>query len=294
MYLSTAVQTALQSAVNLGAEFIDPYAGELACGEYGTGKMALVETIVEKIQLHLHHSQLLKGKKIVITAGPTRAYIDPARFISNPSSGKMGFALAKAATSMGAEVVLISGPTDSRLNFKNLIRVETTEQMLHAVQRELNDGNGSKAKIDLFIGAAAVNDFSTVNVQTKKSSKPAGSFSIEMKPEIDIISQVSNSPHRPKMVVGFAAETHDHLQNASNKLKKKNLDYIIVNDVADQNIGFATDVNQVTIIGKNNMTIDLPRLRKEPLAIKILEWLIENSDANYRQHNNLSATTAGL
>ena len=246
----------VQKLKTYGYKLIGPIIGDMACGEYGEGKMENPNEIFNEIFNFLNDQK--KKLKALVTAGPTIEYIDPVRFISNKSSGKQGYELAKSLSKRGFETTLISGPTklNDRINNKdiNLIMVETAEEMFKATQRSL--------PTDVAIFSAAVADF---KVADKKSSKikKKNNLAINLEKNIDILNFVSNhNSMRPKLVIGFAAETENLDQNANSKLSEKKCDWIIANDISKKNIGFESDFNEVTIYYKD------PVNKKEILSIK--------------------------
>ena len=246
----------VQKLKTYGYKLIGPVIGDMACGEYGEGKMENPNEIFNEIFNFLNDQK--KKLKALVTAGPTIEYIDPVRFISNKSSGKQGYELAKSLSKRGFETTLISGPTklNDRINNKdiNLIMVETAEEMFKATQRSL--------PTDVAIFSAAVADF---KVADKKSSKikKKNNLAINLEKNIDILNFVSNhNSMRPKLVIGFAAETENLDQNANSKLSEKKCDWIIANDISKKNIGFESDFNEVTIYYKD------PVNKKEILSIK--------------------------
>ena len=227
----------------------------MACGEYGEGKMSEPLEIFRIIKSYL--SDKIKNKKIkaLVTAGPTNEYLDPVRFITNKSSGKQGYEIAKSLSNRGFDTTLISGPTNIKIDQSiNLIKVETAEEMFKATQKNL--------PTDIAIFAAAVADFKIEKVNQEKLKK-SDSLSIIMRKNVDILKYVSNhNSMRPKLVIGFAAETNELNKNAIVKLKDKNCDWIIANDVSRKDIGFYSDFNEVTIHYKR------PENKKEKLTIK--------------------------
>ena len=238
-----------------------PTAGEQACGEIGFGRMLEPKQILESIP-ELFASQIFYGKKIVITAGPTREAIDPVRYISNYSSGKMGYALAEAAHEAGANVVLISGPTNLTTPTKaKRINVQTAEEMQQAVIQEISD-------CDIFIATAAVADYRPKNTSSQKIKKHTEKSLLELQRNPDILAEVAALAKRP-FTVGFAAETEDLLNNARKKLESKNLDMIIANQVGND-LCFDSDENSVTVLPKNNVPIELPKTQKTKLAQQII------------------------
>ncbi|MFI4957286.1 MAG: bifunctional phosphopantothenoylcysteine decarboxylase/phosphopantothenate--cysteine ligase CoaBC [Gammaproteobacteria bacterium] len=238
--------------------------GEQACGDIGEGRMLEPDAIIDHLLMRVSAGPL-QGKKILITAGPTHEKIDPVRFISNPSTGKMGYAIAIAAASMGADVTLISGPT-TLPSPKGLhtVRVTTASDMQDAVMRYVHDQ-------DIFIAAAAVGDYRTETISTQKIKKTNSPLSITLVPNPDILKAVSALPKRP-FCVGFAAETEALLKNAASKLASKNLDMICVNDVSDQTIGFGSDENALTVMTPT-LESHLPKQPKHMLAKKLLQLI---------------------
>ena len=256
---------------NYSYKIIGPQIGEMACGEYGEGKMTEPIDIINNIKDYLSTINKNKKLKALVTAGPTIEYIDPVRFISNKSSGKQGYEIAKSLSRNGYQTTLISGPTNLKIsNEIKLIKVETAEQMFRETQRNL--------PVDVAIFSAAVSDFKIIKKDDLKIKKK-DNLTIKLEKNIDILNYVSNhNSMRPKLVIGFAAETNDLESNAIEKLKNKNCDMIIANDVSNKNIGFESDFNEVTIFYKNN--------KKEKLFIKnkslISEEIVE------RVNNQLS------
>ena len=245
-----------------------PEDGRQACGETGTGRLLGVDKIVIEAA-SLFASGILSGKKVVITAGPTREAIDPVRYISNHSSGKQGFALAEAALEAGAMVTLVSGPTDLEPPERiQLVPVISAKQMYDAVMEEIPD-------TDLFIGVAAVADYRPVVVEAqkiKKNAKPINhTMTLNLIENPDIIAAVANAEKRP-FTVGFAAETNNLIEYARKKLIQKGLDMIVANNVADSLIGFNSDENQTAVLWENHVE-DLPRMSKYNLSRRIIELI---------------------
>lgn len=252
----------LESLCDQGVYQIGPASGGQACGDVGMGRMSEPAVLAEEISQRFA-TGLLSGKNVVITAGPTREAIDPVRYISNHSSGKMGYALAQAAVDAGAKVTLISGPVSlSCPDRVNLINVISAEDMHKASMTTLSD-------CDIFIASAAVADFRPVQVSDQKMKKTGlDTMTIEMVKNPDIVSAVATAKDRP-FVVGFAAETQDVTAYARGKMQRKNLDMIVANDVSDPQIGFNSDHNIVTVISKNNEKI-LPEASKYQLSKEII------------------------
>lgn len=264
MWAHPATQANCQLLRERGVIFVGPEEGSQACGEYGLGRVSEADQIITALRL-LEVHQVLSGKQVVITAGPTREAIDPVRYLSNYSSGKMGFALAEAAAMAGAEVVLITGPSalQACANIE-VIRVESAQEMYQAVMNSIQPGC-------IFIGAAAVADYRVENPGTvKNKKKDKEQWTLELIQNPDILSEVAKTGEAA-CVVGFAAETHDLISYAQEKLKRKQLDMIIANQVA-KGQGFESDDNQVTLITKSKQ-IDLPLTHKTRLAGQIIAIL---------------------
>ena len=244
MWKHPSLQNNLKILKSYGYKLIGPVIGDMACGEYGEGKMLDPSDIYKEISGFLSHQTKNKKTKVLVTAGPTNEYIDPVRFITNKSSGKQGYELAKCFSRRGFETTLISGPTNLTIeNNINLIKVETAEEMFKATQKNL--------PTDIAIFSAAVADFKIDKQSTKKIKKK--NFTINLEKNIDILNYVSNhNSMRPKLVIGFAAETDDLDKNANIKLMSKNCDWIIANDISKKDIGFDSDYNEVTIYYKNS------------------------------------------
>ena len=227
-----------------GFNFIGPEIGDMACGEFGEGKMSEPKLIEEKIEIYFKNLSKNKKYKALVTAGPTHEYIDPIRFISNKSSGKQGYALAKSLSKKGFETTLISGPTSLQVEKDiNLIKVETAEEMFRATQNSL--------PVDVAIFSAAVGDYKAKEI-SKEKIKKEDKINLVLEKNVDILNYISNhNSLRPKLVIGFAAETNN-LENYSNKkLNEKNCDWIIANDVSNKKIGFDSDFNEVSIFYQN-------------------------------------------
>jgi len=266
MYEHPVVQENLKKLLALGIIQTGPESGPLACGEEGTGRLAELDDIVEAVIAALTRKDLA-GHKIVVTAGPTREYIDPVRFISNRSSGKMGFSLAKAARNRGAAVVLISGPTSLKIPQGLTFRlVDTSEQMLSAVREETDSG------VSALIMAAAVADFRPVRQsQVKVEKNEIGSLSLACTE--DIVSRIAQGKKRP-FIIGFAAETGDKIDRAREKLKRKKMDMIVFNDVTEKEAGFETDTNRVVIIDKKRALMQTKLMSKDAIADTILDYYL--------------------
>ncbi|MEK6726675.1 MAG: bifunctional phosphopantothenoylcysteine decarboxylase/phosphopantothenate--cysteine ligase CoaBC [Deltaproteobacteria bacterium] len=263
MYGNLIVQENMDKLKGYGYNFIDSETGELACGYEGKGRMAEPGDIMEEIETILSPKDL-KGERIVVTAGPTYEAIDPVRFIGNRSSGKMGYALARMALRRGAEVTLISGPS-SLLSPRGarFISVESAEEMSKAVTANLKDAT-------IVIMAAAVADYRPKKAASEKLKKGAVSISLDLEKTEDIISEIGRRK-RKRLIIGFAAETNNLWANAKKKLKEKNLDLIIANNVKEPGAGFGVDTNIVTILDKNGIIEELPKVSKDAVAWKVLD-----------------------
>jgi phosphopantothenoylcysteine decarboxylase/phosphopantothenate--cysteine ligase len=265
MWEHPSVKANLKTLASRGVRIIEPDMGRMACRTYGPGRLASVETIVDYAVSLVERGYDLRGRKLLVTAGPTVEDIDPVRFISNRSSGKMGFALARAARERGAEVTVVSGPTD--LDFPGTIRVRTTEEMRRAVQERVG-------AVDVVIKAAAPLDFRPKTVAAQKIKKRHAALTIELEPTSDILEELGRSKDG-KILVGFAAETENHFQHGLEKLKSKNLDLIVVNPVDGPNSAFDSDINRATLIDASGRTEDIPPMSKEEMADRILDRVVK-------------------
>ncbi len=266
MWRDTRTQDNIQKLIKEGVLIYGPGAGEQACGDVGLGRMLEPNEIIEKLS-SLFNSGSLQQKKVLITAGPTQEPIDPVRFISNKSSGKMGFAIAEAAIEAGAEVVLVSGPVNLQdPDNVHIVEVKTAKEMLKTVMHHV-------VTSDIFIGVAAVADYSPINSELKKIKKNIDNSSLvlKMKETKDILLEVGSLKDKPYLV-GFAAETENLIQNAKKKLNMKNLDLIIANDVSSQDIGFDSDFNEVFLITEDE-EIHIEKTSKRNLSRKIIEFI---------------------
>ncbi len=265
MYHNLSFKDNLNCLLKKGYHFIDTEKGSLACGEFGDGKMASPASIMDFIKKLIKNANSLQGKKILITAGPTREPIDQVRFISNYSTGKMGYALAEVAQRRGAEVILISGPTFlPDIGGIKTIRINTTAEMREQVLTYFD-------QVDVFISAAAVSDFRPVeqfNGKIKKEKQET--LHLALTRNFDILKEVGKRKNK-QLLIGFAAEVSALLENALEKLKSKNLDFIVANDISRKDSGFGTDTNKVLIIERNGNTIDLPLMSKYEVAEYLLD-----------------------
>lgn len=268
MYLHKSTQSNIKKLKALGIRFVEPEKGHLACRDEGWGRLASVEMIVHKGLYLIRQSQSLKGKTILVTAGPTREFFDPVRFISNPSSGKMGYELADEAQRRGADVVLISGPTSLMPPpGVRVVWVQTAEEMGLEVERHFQ-------KADVVIMAAAVSDFRFAEMSSQKIKKDRLSKTVKLIPTTDILKKATKKKGN-KILVGFAAETNKIVENASLKLKEKNLDLIVANDVSKRGIGFGADDNQVTMVFPDGKRILSGRKAKREISQMILDAIEE-------------------
>ena len=266
MWAKQATQDNVQTLVSRGIAMLGPSSGSQACGDFGAGRLLEPDDIVSAVIAHLC-TGTLSGLHVVVTAGPTREPICPVRYISNRSSGKMGYALAEACINAGAKTTLISGPVSCEPpSGATVINVETTQEMFDASM-------ATAATADIFIGAAAVVDFKPTTVSDQKIKRSGvEAMDLSLVPNPDIIASVAGSKARPKLVVGFAAETHDVQNYARKKLASKSLDFIFANDVSDHSIGFNSEHNAGALIGRDS-DIVLPISSKRVLAESIIAEL---------------------
>ncbi|GIM27862.1 phosphopantothenoylcysteine decarboxylase [Clostridium polyendosporum] len=264
MYENLMVQENIKKLQEYGYKFIEPASGRLACGDEGKGKLADTKLISEIVLSMLNEKKDLIGKKVLVTAGPTIAPIDPVRYITNRSSGKMGYAIAEEARDRGAEVVLISGPTSLPDPFgMKVVRVKTNEEMLNAVLEHFDF-------IDIVIKSAAVADYKPQNYSSKKIKKSSENLLVEFTRDNDILKLLGERK-KNQILVGFAAESNDVLENAQSKLDRKNLDYIVANDITSSDTGFGTEDNKVTIISRCGETSFLDKMSKREVAKNLFD-----------------------
>jgi len=249
-----------------GYQIIGPEIGDMACGEYGKGTMTEPIHIINLLENYLNSIKNNKKFRALVTAGPTHEFIDPVRYISNRSSGKQGYEIANALIKNGFETTLISGPTNLNANSDiNLINVNSAEEMFNATINNL--------PVDVAIFSAAVGDYRVAN-KKKEKIKKSENISLELEKNVDIISHVSkHNSLRPKIVIGFAAETNNLIENSQIKLQQKKCDWIIANDISDSKIGFGSDFNEVVILNNDNIE-KIPRTRKSLLADQIVKKVI--------------------
>ena len=258
----------LEKLKDFGYKIIGPEIGDMACGEYGQGKMSDPEIISTEINNYFLNLSKNKRFKALVTAGPTNEYIDPVRFITNKSSGKQGYELAKSLSKKGFDTTLISGPTNLSVD-KNikLIKVETADEMLIATQKNL--------PTNVAVFSAAVADFK-VNKKYKNKIKKQDTLNLNLEKNVDILNYVSNhNSMRPDLVIGFAAETNNVENNAEEKLNNKNCDWIVSNDVSNKKIGFNSDFNEVTIHYKNKEKEKLLYKKKSEISDEIVDKIID-------------------
>lgn len=268
MWEHEAVRANVRTLEARGVRIVDPEVGEMACHTHGPGRLADVTHIVDTVVSIADRPRDLRGRRILVTAGPTVEDIDPVRYVSNRSSGKMGYALARAVSDRGGEVVLVSGPT--RLEFPGVVRVRTTEEMRDAVVGRL-DG------VDAVIKAAAPLDFRPRRAAPQKIKK-SGGLDIEFEPTPDILAELGRRKNGT-ILVGFAAETERHNEFGLEKLRAKNLDLIVVNPVAGPDSAFDSDTSRVSVIDVSGKSEELPAMSKDALAHRILDRVVELLEA---------------
>ena len=271
MFENPIVQDNLKKLEHYGYEVIQPAVGLLACKDVGKGKMPEPETLLEYILQEVAYEKDLKGKKILVTAGPTQEPIDPVRYLTNHSSGKMGYAIAKVCSMRGAEVTLVSGKTAIKPPlFVDVVPVTTAREMYEAV-------TGISDRQDIVIKAAAVADYRPKTISEQKVKKTDGELSIEMERTDDILKYLGEHKRANQFLCGFSMETEHMLENSRKKLKKKNLDMIVANNVKVEGAGFAGDTNIVTLITGDDET-QLPLLSKEETAVEIMNKILEQTE----------------
>ena len=269
MYQNPIVQNNISKLKDFGYKFIEPASGRLACGDIGIGKLADVNTIVERVIEELEDKeQDLLGKKVLVSAGPTIAPIDPVRYITNGSTGKMGYAIAKEARDRGAEVILVSGPTNLEppKNVK-IINIKTNEEMKKEILQNFKWA-------DIVIKSAAVADYKPKEYSKEKIKKGEGDLNICLTRDNDILKFLGEIKTH-QVLVGFAAESDNVLENAERKLKNKNLDFIVANDITSSDTGFGSEDNKVVILSKNNEKLELEKMSKKKVASNIFDMILE-------------------
>ena len=268
MYQHPAVQKNMETLKSFGYEFIEPGEGYLACGYTGKGRLEEPETIVELAsQFFTKNGGELAGRTVLITAGPTREKIDPVRFLTNHSTGKMGYAIAGEAVKMGARVILVSGPVNLEPpKGAELFKVESAEDMYQAALEHFDEA-------DIMIGTAAVADYRPKYIYEEKMKKKEGDQALELERTKDILFELGQRK-TGQVIVGFAAETNDVEIHAKGKLDRKNADMIVANNVKQQGAGFGADTNIVTIYKKDGTSVELPLMSKSDVARKILAEVV--------------------
>ncbi|MBD3216766.1 MAG: bifunctional phosphopantothenoylcysteine decarboxylase/phosphopantothenate--cysteine ligase CoaBC [candidate division Zixibacteria bacterium] len=264
MYTNPVVQDNMKKLSNLGFKFVDPAVGEMACKTYGVGRLAEPEEILDHVINHFGQTLDMQGLKVLVTAGPTVEHIDAVRYVSNPSSGKMGYAVAQKAKNRGAEVVLISGPVGlSAPAGVELFQVESGEEMFARVRENFDN-------IDILYMVAAVSDYVPLTPSEQKIKKSDENINLAFKPQVDILKTLGES-RKSQVLVGFSMETENAEKHAREKLEKKNLDMIVLNDLTAEGAGFAVDTNKVIIIDRDGNSEDLPLASKAEIADKVID-----------------------
>lgn len=267
MYENPIVQDNLRILEKYGMKVIDPASGYLACGDTGAGKMPESETLFAYIEAELAHEKDLAGKRVLVTAGATQEALDPVRYLTNHSTGKMGYALAKAAMLRGAQVTLVSGQTNLEPPLAvDVVPIVSAQDMYEAVERRFDD-------TDLLIMAAAVADYRPKEYVDQKIKKKAGDNVLELARTTDIIGTLSGRKHPGQFLCGFSMETEHMLENSRAKLEKKNLDMIVANNLRTEGAGFGTETNVVTLIRADGQT-ELPKLSKLDVSHRILDEVV--------------------
>ena len=268
MYQHPSTINNLEKLVQYGNSIIEAENGELASGLVGDGRLAEPENIISKLQQHFSFRKAAAGKRVLITAGPTVEPIDPVRYITNRSSGKMGYAIAEAFAQAGCIVTLISGPVSQAISTQStVINVESAAQMLLQVKHHFHEN-------DLVIFAAAVADYTPKEVATQKIKKKTTEFQIDLVKTVDIAAEMGVHKLARQLVIGFALETENETENALKKLASKNFDYIVLNSLNDPGAGFTHDTNKISVIDKNKNRTDFPLKSKTEVAHDILEIII--------------------
>lgn len=268
MWENPILQDNLQKLQHYGYHFVEPAVGRLACGDVGSGKMPAEELLLEHILLHVAKEKDLKGRKVLITAGPTQEAIDPVRFITNHSSGKMGYALAKMAALRGAEVTLVSGPVSIKpFAGIDFVDVKSAQDMFEAVTTR-------SATQDIIIMCSAVADYTPAAYSEQKVKKHDGDMTIALKRTSDILGWLGFHKPEGQLLVGFSMETENLIENSREKLTKKNADLICANSIVGNETGFTVDTNKVTLITKDEVK-ELPLCSKEETADKILDYILQ-------------------
>lgn len=273
MYQHPTTKNNLKNLQSFGHHLIEAESGELASGLEGQGRMAEPENIVSWLQKYFTTRGSLSGKKVIITAGPTYEKIDPVRFIGNHSSGKMGYALAEEAAARGAQVILVSGPTQLKTTHASIqkISVQEAEEMAHEVKKHIND-------FDIGIFSAAVADYTPAHKVAQKMKKKDATLSIELQPTTDILKMVGNAKTNQQITVGFALETENEEENAKGKLQRKNCNYLVLNSLNDKGAGFGHDTNKVKVFSSDNKTWNFELMSKKRLAHELWNLLTPSNE----------------
>ncbi|MBO5166564.1 MAG: bifunctional phosphopantothenoylcysteine decarboxylase/phosphopantothenate--cysteine ligase CoaBC [Lachnospiraceae bacterium] len=267
MYENPIVQDNIKKLQHYGMEVITPDTGYLACGDIGPGKMPSEQVLLEYILREIAHEKDMVGKKVLVTAGPTMEKIDPVRYISNHSTGKMGYAIAKHCMHRGAEVTLVTGKTDTpKPPFVNIIEITSAAEMAEAVKNRA-------AEQDIIIKAAAVADYRPAQVSDEKVKKKDGDLSIALERTEDILQYLGDHRREGQFLCGFSMETENMLENSRAKLEKKHVDMIVANNLKQAGAGFGTDTNVVTLITKDDIK-ELPLMSKDAVAEAILDTIL--------------------
>lgn len=270
MYENPVTQDNLKLLKKYGMEIAEPVSGRLACGDVGAGKMQEPEVLFQYILKACAYEKDMVGKKVLVTAGPTQENIDPVRYITNHSTGKMGYSIARICAFRGAEVTLVTGRTSTPLPlFVHVVEVTTAREMYEAVTKRSDD-------MDIIIKAAAVADYRPSNVSSEKIKKSEGEMAIPLERTDDILGFLGNHKKEGQFLCGFSMETENMLENSRAKLKKKKVDMIVANNLKMKGAGFGTDTNIVTLITKDNIE-ELEILSKEQVAVKILDAILERN-----------------
>ena len=263
MYRNPIIQDNMNRLIKLGFNFVEPDSGLLACGDVGEGKFPTIDKIESFVFQEVE--QDLKDKKVLVTAGPTKEFIDPFRCLTNPSTGKMGISIANECARRGAEVILVSSvDNDSISNNVKKVKITSTNDMFEAVKNNFKD-------CDFIIKAAAVSDYTPVQIFDKKVKKQDGNLTIEFQRTQDILKYVSDNKHEGQKIIGFAAETNNLIEYAKEKIVKKNLDYIVANDISKKDIGFGSDDNEVYIIDKHDNIKKIDKSNKNNISKAIVD-----------------------
>ena len=267
MYRNPIIQDNMNRLIKLGFNFVEPDSGLLACGDVGEGKFPTIDKIESFVFQEVE--QDLKDKKVLVTAGPTKEFIDPFRCLTNPSTGKMGISIANECARRGAEVILVSSvDNDSISNNVKKVKITSTNDMFEAVKNNFKD-------CDFIIKAAAVSDYTPVQIFDKKVKKQDGNLTIEFQRTQDILKYVGDNKHEGQKIIGFAAETNNLIEYAKEKIVKKNLDYIVANDISKKDIGFGSDDNEVYIIDRHDNIKKIDKRSKNNIAKAIVDEILK-------------------